>query len=48
MINATLQRIARTAKHEDAKCANARKTRRKTKRAKDDNAGQLETAQLAL
>jgi hypothetical protein len=39
MTNATLQQTARNVKHEDAKCANARKTRRTTRRAKDDNAG---------
>jgi hypothetical protein len=41
--NTTLQRTARTTKYEDAMCANARKTRRTTKRAKDSNAGQPET-----
>jgi hypothetical protein len=46
--NATLQRTARTATHEDAKCANARKTQRTTNRAKNDNAGQPETTQRAL
>jgi hypothetical protein len=34
------QRTARTTKYEDAMCANARKTRQVTKRAKDNNAGQ--------
>jgi hypothetical protein len=46
--NATLQRTARTTKQEDTMCANARKTRRTAKRAKDDNAGQPGTANAAL
>jgi hypothetical protein len=43
-----LQQTARNVKHEDAKCANARKTRRTNKRAKGGNAGQPETTQRAL
>jgi hypothetical protein len=46
--NARLRRAARTMKCEEARYANARKTRRTTKRAKDDNAGQPETTQRAL
>jgi hypothetical protein len=45
--NATLRRTARTAKHEDARCANARQIRQTTKRAAGDNAGQPETMQRA-
>jgi len=37
--DATPQRTARTTKCEDAMCANARKTRQATKRAKNNNAG---------
>jgi hypothetical protein len=33
------QRTARTTKYEEAMCANARKARQATKRAKDNNAG---------
>jgi len=44
----TLQRAARTTKHEDAVCANARKTPQTTKRTKDNNAGQPGTANAAL
>jgi hypothetical protein len=46
--SSTLQRTARTTKYEDAICADARKTRRTTKRAKDNNAGQPRTANAAL
>jgi hypothetical protein len=45
--NATLGKTARTARHEDTRYANARETRRTTKRAKDNNAGQPETTQCA-
>ncbi|MGY3040749.1 hypothetical protein ACVWWQ_002372 [Rhodanobacter sp. TND4EL1] len=40
----TLRHTARTAKQEEAKCANARETQRTTKRAKENNAGQPEPA----
>jgi len=40
--DATPQRTARTTKYEDAMCANARKTRQATKRAKDNHACQHE------
>jgi hypothetical protein len=46
--DATPQRTARTTKYEDAMCANARKTRQATKRAKDNHAGQPGTANAAL
>jgi hypothetical protein len=45
--SATLRRTARTAKHEDARYASARKTQRTTRRTKDDNAGQPGTTQGA-
>jgi len=41
--NTTLRRAARTTRYEETKYANARKTRRTTQGAKDDNAGQPET-----
>jgi hypothetical protein len=46
--NARLRRAARTMKCEEARYADARKTRRTNKRAKGGNAGQPETTQRAL
>jgi len=45
--NATLQRIARTTKYEDAMCANAAQDTTNTKRTKDCDAGQPEATCLA-
>jgi hypothetical protein len=45
--DATLRQTARNAKHEDAKYGNARKMRKTTKRATNNNAGQPETTQNA-
>jgi hypothetical protein len=45
---ARLRRTARSVQQEEARYDNARQTRRTTKRAKDNNAGQPKTANAAL